>query len=41
MVATLFFAVIAVFYFFDLMAYVSLDVPKANRNKLLAFTAGI
>ncbi|MET0515127.1 MAG: hypothetical protein ABW047_07355 [Nitrospiraceae bacterium] len=39
MVATLFFAVIAVFYFFDLMAYVSLDVPKANRNKLLAFTA--
>ena len=39
MVAALFFVVIAVFYFFDLMAYVSLDVPKANRNKLLAFTA--
>ncbi len=31
-------AVIGAFYFFDLMAYVSLDVLKANRDKLFAFT---
>ncbi|BFU88959.1 MAG: TVP38/TMEM64 family protein [Nitrospira sp.] len=37
-VAVVFLAVIGAFYFFDLMAYVSLDVLKANRDKLFAFT---
>jgi len=37
-VAGLFTAAIGAFYFFDLMAYLSLDVLKANRDKLLAFT---
>ena len=37
-VAALFLAAIGAFYFFDLMAYLSLDVLKANRDKLLAFT---
>jgi uncharacterized membrane protein YdjX (TVP38/TMEM64 family) len=37
-VAALFIAAIGAFYFFDLMAYVSLDVLKANRDHLLAFT---
>lgn len=37
-VAVVFLAVIGAFYFFDLMTYVSLDVLKANRDKLLAFT---
>ena len=37
-VAALFIAAIGAFYFFDLMAYLSLDVLKANRDKLLAFT---
>lgn len=37
-VAVVFLAVIGSFYFFDLMAYVSLDVLKANRDKFLAFT---
>lgn len=37
-VATLFLVAIAAFYFFDLMAYLSLDVLKANRDQLLAFT---
>jgi len=37
-VAAVFLAVIGAFYFFDLMAYVSLDVLKANRDKLFAFT---
>ena len=36
-VAAVFIAAIGAFYFFDLMAYVSLDVLKANRDKLLAF----
>jgi uncharacterized membrane protein YdjX (TVP38/TMEM64 family) len=37
-VASIFLAVIGAFYFFDLMAYLSLDVLKANRDWLLAFT---
>ena len=37
-VAVVFLAAIGAFYFFDLMAYVSLDVLKTNRDKLLAFT---
>ncbi|MDF0676934.1 MAG: TVP38/TMEM64 family protein [Nitrospira sp.] len=37
-VVTLFLAAIGAFYFFDLMAYLSLDVLKANRDKLFAFT---
>jgi len=37
-VAAIFLAAIGAFYFFDLMAYLSLDVLKANRDKLLAFT---
>jgi uncharacterized membrane protein YdjX (TVP38/TMEM64 family) len=37
-VAAVFLAAIGAFYFFDLMAYLSLDVLKANRDKLLAFT---
>lgn len=37
-VAMLFLAAIGAFYFFDLMAYISLDVLKANCDKLLAFT---
>lgn len=37
-VAVVFLAVIGAFYFFDLMAYVSLDVLKANRDKLFTFT---
>lgn len=37
-VAAVFLAVIGAFYFFDLMTYVSLDVLKANRDKLFAFT---
>jgi uncharacterized membrane protein YdjX (TVP38/TMEM64 family) len=37
-VAALFVIAIAVFYFFDVMAYLSLDVLKANRDNLLAFT---
>lgn len=37
-VAVVFLAVIGAFYFFDLMAYVSLDVLKANREKLFSFT---
>jgi uncharacterized membrane protein YdjX (TVP38/TMEM64 family) len=37
-VATLFLGVIGAFYLFDLTAYLSLDVLKANRDRLLAFT---
>ena len=37
-VAAVFLVVIGAFYFFDLMAYLSLDMLKANRDKLLAFT---
>lgn len=37
-VVVLFLTAIGAFYFFDLMAYLSLDVLKANRDKLLAFT---
>src|SRR5215467_11875594 len=37
-VAMLFLVAIGAFYFFDLMAYLSLDVLKANRDNLLAFT---
>ncbi|HEU5407890.1 MAG TPA: TVP38/TMEM64 family protein, partial [Nitrospira sp.] len=37
-VAVVFLAAIGAFYFFDLMAYLSLDVLKANRDKLFAFT---
>src|SRR5690348_13510330 len=37
-VSALFIAAIGAFYFFDLMTYFSLDVLKANRDKLLAFT---
>lgn len=37
-VAMLFLTAIGAFYFFDLMAYLSLDVLKANRDKLLTFT---
>ncbi|HWF62013.1 MAG TPA: TVP38/TMEM64 family protein [Nitrospira sp.] len=37
-VAVVFLAAIGAFYFFDLMAYVSLDVLKVNRDKLFAFT---
>lgn len=36
-VAVVFLAAIGAFYFFDLMTYVSLDVLKANRDKLFAF----
>lgn len=36
-IAVIFFVAIGTFYFFDLMAYLSLDVLKANRDKLLAF----
>ena len=38
LVAALFVMAIAAFYFFDVRAYVSLDVLKANRDSLLAFT---
>lgn len=38
LVAALFVIAIGVFYFFDVMAYLSLDVLKANRDNLLAFT---
>ena len=38
LVAALFVIAIALFYFFDVMAYLSLDVLKANRDNLLAFT---
>ena len=38
LVAALFLIAIAAFYFFDVMAYLSLDVLKANRDNLLAFT---
>ena len=38
LVAALFVIAIAGFYFFDVMAYLSLDVLKANRDQLLAFT---
>jgi uncharacterized membrane protein YdjX (TVP38/TMEM64 family) len=38
LVAGLFVLIIGAFYFFDLMAYLSLDVLKANRDQLLAFT---
>jgi uncharacterized membrane protein YdjX (TVP38/TMEM64 family) len=34
----LFVVAIGAFYFFDVMSYLSLDVLKANRDKLLAFT---
>jgi uncharacterized membrane protein YdjX (TVP38/TMEM64 family) len=37
-VAALFTVAIGAFYFFDLMAYLSLDALKANRDKLLVFT---
>jgi uncharacterized membrane protein YdjX (TVP38/TMEM64 family) len=37
-IAAVFLAAIGAFYFFDLMAYVSLDVLKTNRDKLLAFS---
>ncbi|HXX73971.1 MAG TPA: TVP38/TMEM64 family protein [Nitrospiraceae bacterium] len=37
-VAAIFLSTIGAFYFFDLMAYLSLDVLKANRDQLLAFT---
>jgi hypothetical protein len=37
-VAAVFLAVICAFYFFDLMAYLSLDMLKANRDKFLSFT---
>ncbi|MGQ0557585.1 MAG: hypothetical protein ACT4PN_16760, partial [Nitrospiraceae bacterium] len=37
-VVVIFLVVIGAFYVFDLMAYLSLDVLKANRDKLLAFT---
>lgn len=37
-VGMLFLTTVGAFYFFDLMAYLSLDVLKANRDKLLAFT---
>lgn len=36
-IAVIFLVVIGAFYVFDLMAYISLDVLKANRDKLLAF----
>jgi uncharacterized membrane protein YdjX (TVP38/TMEM64 family) len=38
LVAAIFVIAIAAFYSFDLMAYLSLDVLKANRDKMLAFT---
>jgi uncharacterized membrane protein YdjX (TVP38/TMEM64 family) len=38
LIAVIFLVVIGAFYVFDLMAYISLDVLKANRDKLLAFT---
>ncbi|HEU4685864.1 MAG TPA: hypothetical protein VFS39_15270, partial [Nitrospira sp.] len=37
LVAGLFVLAVSLFYFFDLMAYLSLDVLKANRDALLAF----
>lgn len=37
-VATVFLAAIGAFYLFDLKAYLSLDVLKTNRDKLLLFT---
>jgi uncharacterized membrane protein YdjX (TVP38/TMEM64 family) len=37
-VAAVLLAGVAAFYFFDLMAYLSLDMLKANRDRLLAFT---
>jgi uncharacterized membrane protein YdjX (TVP38/TMEM64 family) len=37
-VATLFLGVIGAFYLFDLTAYLSLDMIKANRDRFLAFT---
>jgi uncharacterized membrane protein YdjX (TVP38/TMEM64 family) len=37
LIAVIFLVVIVAFYVFDLMAYISLDVLKANRDKLLAF----
>lgn len=37
-VAMVFLAAIGAFYVFDLKAYLSLDVLKANRDKLLLFT---
>lgn len=37
-VATVFLAAIGAFYVFDLKAYLSLDVLKTNRDKLLLFT---
>ncbi|HET9961714.1 MAG TPA: TVP38/TMEM64 family protein [Nitrospiraceae bacterium] len=37
-VAALLVTGVAAFYFFDLMAYLSLDMLKANRDGLLAFT---
>jgi uncharacterized membrane protein YdjX (TVP38/TMEM64 family) len=37
LIAVIFLVVIGAFYVFDLMAYISLDVLKANRDKLLAF----
>ena len=36
--ASLFVAVVGAFYVFDLVAYLSLDALKANRDNLLAFT---
>lgn len=36
-IAMIFLMAIGAFYFFDLMAYLSLDVLKANRDRLLAF----
>jgi len=38
LLAVLFVVTVGAFYFFDLMAYLSLDVLKANRDNLLAFT---
>ncbi|HMK22135.1 MAG TPA: TVP38/TMEM64 family protein [Terriglobales bacterium] len=37
-VAAIFLVAIGAFYFFDLTSYFSLDVLKANRDKLLTFT---
>jgi uncharacterized membrane protein YdjX (TVP38/TMEM64 family) len=37
-VGAIFLVAIGAVYFFDLMSYFSLDVLKANRDKLLAFT---
>ena len=38
LVAALFVIAIAAFYYFDVRTYLSLDVLKANRDNLLAFT---